>query len=96
MFKYLTKTSLVNVISNKSNYSIQFNHKIKIHRNRVYFLLVQVFTNNSVNLLTNSDSENASLVYPLCKSFIGNLSELSKFSVPTDYISMVCPCGNLY
>lgn len=81
----------------KSNYSIPFNHKKKLHKNRVYFILVQLSNNNGIKLnVNNDDNYFNSLVYPLCKLFTGDLSHLSRFSVPIDYVSDVCPCGNLY
>lgn len=102
IYKRLTKTSTLTCEVGKSNYSIPFKHKKKLHKNRVYFILVQLLNNNGVKLNVNHDGigidpdNSDALVYPLCKSFIGDLYNLSRFSVPSDYISNTCPCGNLY
>lgn len=77
-------------------YQIPFRHHVYLHRNKTYFLLVQITTNNTNLNIYTSDNLSLTCRYPLSKSFTGDLKTLKHFDPPTNFTPNTDLIGNLY
>jgi hypothetical protein len=71
--------------------TLPFNKSKYLKKNKVYFLLIQISSNN-----IGGNGSQVSFVYPLCNVIPGNLESLKYISVPETYVSNAYPAGNFY